>query len=99
MQQALASVEAIETYCPGMSIPKFHSQVKPLSNSSLYYYIANWIEGYPLHYVVDYVYTTFPSYELTMPEKVVLQLAEFVYNVTTCPIFIEKRMDPLSHNY
>jgi hypothetical protein len=95
MQQALTAVEAIETYCPDISVPKFHSRVEPLSNSSLYYYLTDWVEGDPLGYAMDYKYTTFSSFEITMPEKVVLQLAEFVYNVTTCPIPIENCMGPL----
>ena len=70
----------VEQYCPNIPIAKFRG----FSQHKLQYCFTEWIEGKPPNEEVlgnTSVVTT-----ISIPEKIVTSLAEFVYNLTTCPI-------------
>jgi hypothetical protein len=72
----------IEKYCPNIPAPK----VKGWCERKLEHYFTEWIEGKALH---EWVFEKDPhghSTNIKIPRKMVTSLAEFVYNLTTCPI-------------
>jgi hypothetical protein len=95
MQRGIASIQAVERYCPSVPVAKVHTQVEPLANHTLYYYLTDWIDGHTLGEDPEYreTYVGLSTSEVAIPQKVLIQLAEFVYNVTTCPIPIVACME------
>jgi hypothetical protein len=79
ISSAAEALTLIERYCPDIPIAKFKGW--GTSQGKLLYYFTEWIEGKQLSANVSDSGTTF-----SIPEKVVTLLAEFVYNLTTCPI-------------
>jgi|SRR2546423_5918057 len=59
-----------------------------LGNSSFRYYFMNWIDGHSLQDTQEYVmnYRGPGEYEITIPNRVIPQVAQFIHNLTTCPI-------------
>jgi hypothetical protein len=95
MRLAINSVNAIERCCPNIPTPRFHGDIGYLANKSRTYYLMDWIEGKALSEDMVYKQVTRPGSDgkstsiqvATIPEKnIITQLAEFVYNLTTCPI-------------
>jgi hypothetical protein len=93
MRDAIRSLKSLERYCPHVPVPRVYGELGSLANGSLIYFLTDWINGTtleddpecfgtPLNETVDGKILV--SY--TLPEMLVPQLAEFVYNVTTCPI-------------
>ena len=83
MEEAYYGVMAISTvqqYCPNIPTAKFVGY----GRGKLGHYFSEWIEGQTLHDKMASNYT--PGTYVKIPEKVVTSLAEFVYNLTTCPI-------------
>lgn len=86
---AIAALTKVHKYCPGISIPKFKGAVR----DKLHHYYTEWIEGQSLYYKlfgpddVAYIART-----INIPNKIVISLSEFVYNLTTCPIPKEESM-------
>ena len=74
------AIFTVQQYCPNIPTAKFvgYGQWK------LRHYFSEWIQGQTLHDKVASNYT--PGTPVKIPEKVVTSLAEFVYNLTTCPI-------------
>ena len=99
MEAAARVLHVIEHSCPDIPIPKIHGHLERLPNSTLIYYLSDWIDGHSLLDDNEYhVRSTGPnSYRFTIPEKTVTQLAEFFYNLTTCRIPFAKRMHPALH--
>ena len=79
ISSAAEALMLIERYCPDIPIAKFKGW--GTSQGKLLYYFTEWIEGKRLYANVSDSGATF-----SIPEKVVTLLAEFVYNLTTCPI-------------
>lgn len=86
------ATEAIETYCPGIPLPKYHGQLESIKDTDLVYCFMDWIRGRPLTEIVRYHSLphvdgmNYTFVESTIPRRTIRQLAEFVYNLTTCPI-------------
>ena len=83
VQYGINAMTLIHQYCPNVPIPKF----KGCNRGRFLYCFTEWIEGQTL---VDKILSS-PILEtgktsITIPQNVVVSLAEFVYNVTTCPI-------------
>lgn len=97
VRQGIEALDAIARHCPGLSTPKIRGQIEYLANSTLIYYFMEWVDGVPLyedphfdvhcqHIPCDGRNSSVVRYDVTIPPLVVPQLAEFVYNLTTCPI-------------
>jgi hypothetical protein len=98
INSAIMSLRAIERYCPDIPVPRVQGiRGSFISNSAIIYYITEWMEGECLwgdeqaFQCVQLNHQTsmnesVPSFNVTLSEKLVTQLAEFVYNLTTCPI-------------
>jgi hypothetical protein len=71
----------VEKHCPYIPIPRYRGfgQV-----DSLYYYFNDWIEGNTLDDMLPFKMSK--RRPIKLPIKVVTDLAEFVYNLTTCAI-------------
>jgi len=70
----------VEKHCPNIPVPK----IMGWCERKLDHYFTEWVDGKTLsEWVLDN-----DSYSaiVKIPEKVVTSLAEFVYNLTTCPI-------------
>ena len=89
--EGFRSLDVIQRYCPHLPVAKQYGEVGSLANDSLKYYFMEWKEGRDLGLEcfrnktrssgVDGGEATF-----SIPEGLVSRLAEFVYNLTTCPI-------------
>lgn len=94
VQEGFRSLEMIEKYCPGIAIPRQcgESGTLNLANGSLTYYFMEWLEGQELLAKCQYRNSSNEKWSKTsrqifsIPHCLVSQLAEFVYNLTTCPI-------------
>ena len=79
----ICATTLIHQYCPNVPIPKF----KGCSRSKFLYCFTEWVEGQTLHdKILNSPIKDTGKTSITIPENVVVSLAEFVYNVTTCPI-------------
>jgi len=76
-QCGVTAVLAVQKYCPNIPTPKLHG----FGREKLHHQFSEWIQGQTLHDKVDSDYMP-----VQIPEKVVTSLAEFVFNLTTCPI-------------
>lgn len=91
---ATEAMTLIDRYCPEISIPKLKR--RSISQGRLMYYFTEWIEGKPLLTKVQGSAITGETFSI--PENIVISLAEFVYNLTTCPI-PEEESEILSRLY
>ena len=96
MLQATSVLNVIARSCPGIPVPRVYAPVERLPNSSLIYYISDWITGDSLFNDPEYTMRSSgpSSYLFTLPEKTITQLTEFLYNLTTCRIPFAKCMNP-----
>jgi hypothetical protein len=96
MDLAIRSMQAIEEYCPDIPHPKLHGTSLG-SNSTLCYYFMDWIEGKVLvdsedmpvlepTLITNGNNSTGFEIQALISEAVAMQLADFAYNLTTCPI-------------
>ena len=74
------AISVVQRYCPNIPTSNFHGY----GRGKLRHYFSEWIQGQTLHEKVVSNHT--PGTPVKIPEKVVTSLAEFVYNLTTCPI-------------
>ena len=82
-EYGIGAMMLVENYCPNIPISKF----KGYAQRKLLYYFTEWIEGRSL---LDEVFGPQAYAQIgetfSIPERIVTSLAEFVYNITTCPI-------------
>ena len=74
------AIFTVQQYCPNIPTAKFRGY----GRGKLGHYFSEWIQGQTLHEKVESYHT--PGTPVKIAEKVVTSLAEFVYNLTTCPI-------------
>lgn len=97
VRQGIEALDAIKQHCPDIPAPRIHGQIESLANSTLIYYFMEWVDGVPLYEDLQFDLciqhipcgagnSSIVRYYATIPSPVVGQLAEFVYNLTTCPI-------------
>lgn len=97
VRQGIEALDAIKRHCPDIPAPKIYGQIESLANSTLIYYFMEWVDGVPLyedpqfdvcsqHVPYGGGNSSIVRYYATIPSLVVGQLAEFVYNLTICPI-------------
>lgn len=81
IRTAEKAMTLVEKHCPYIPIPRYRGfgQEDPLL-----YYFSDWIEGNTLYDRLPFKVSKRRSIKL--PNKVVIGLAEFVYNLTTCAI-------------
>jgi hypothetical protein len=96
MVDAIAAIRAIGHHCPSLPAPRLRGEMGYLANRTLIYYFMDWMKGVPLGKDPDYTEipdsppntegnATLPVFiEGTLPEKTIIGLAEFVYNLSTC---------------
>jgi hypothetical protein len=78
-----AAMSLVQQYCSYIPTPKYLGARQGL----LTHYFTEWVEGPTLHERVFAVISNLTlETPVKMPRKVVTSLAEFVYNLTTCPI-------------
>lgn len=79
-QYGVAAVSAVQRYCPNIPTAKLHG----FGREKLRHHFSEWIQGQTLHdkMASNYILGT----PIQIPEKVVISLAEFIFNLTTCPI-------------
>ena len=76
----MLAMSVAQKHCSNIPIPK----VMGWCQRKLDHYFTEWIEGKPLS---EWILDNDPySAIIKIPEKIVTSLAEFVYNLTTCPI-------------
>jgi hypothetical protein len=87
-EQGIKSLNAINECCPEIPVPRVQGAVRPLGNTTLFYYFTDWVEGHRIDHDKDYELEFFDlgTYRLKFPEKVIIQYAELFYNFTACPI-------------
>jgi hypothetical protein len=78
----------VEKYCPHIPMSKY----KGYKDSKLQFIFTEWIEGKTLADEAASLVNLGPTkWTYTIPEKLIIPLAEFVYNLTTCPILKTER--------
>lgn len=98
MRDAIRSLKLLERYCPHVPVPRVHGELGSLANRYLIYFLTDWIDGMTLDDDPEYrrsllneTENGIPLVSYTLPDGLVPQLAEFMYNVTTCPIPEDER--------
>jgi len=92
VHEGLRSLDVIEKYCPELPVPKRYGAMETLASGKLNYYFMEWKEGRDLgyectlHTLDNNTSSNSGENTFSIPERLVPQLAEFVYNLTTCPI-------------
>jgi hypothetical protein len=89
--EGVNSLAVVEKYCPELPIPKQYGQVGTAADGKLKYFFMEWIQGRDLGMVCDFPDPGFDPSDtggglFSIPERLIPQLAEFVYNLTICPI-------------
>jgi hypothetical protein len=82
-------------YCPDIPVP----EPKAWYRNKIHHYVTEWVEGNQLHEMV-FTYPRLYSDGTTvsnLPHKLVSSLAQFVYNLTSCPIPLDKCKGPFDH--
>jgi hypothetical protein len=89
-ESAVKVMQTIEQYCPTLPVPRAHGHVVSSENSTLIYYFMDWITGQQLYDLLDVKLVSNSSgilkHDITIPERIVRQMAVFDYNLRTCPI-------------
>jgi hypothetical protein len=83
----MAAISMVQNYCSNIPVAKYTR----CGRKKLQHFLTEWIEAETLHdkvFVPDFNYSAVTTVKI--PKKVVTSLAEFVYNLTTCPISREK---------
>jgi hypothetical protein len=95
--QAMNVVRVIKQNCPAIPIPGSHGEIQFLENNTHVFYFMDWLEGIRLDQDPQ-CRTSWEPYNstintpidnsviVTLPETIVTDLAQFVYNLTMCPI-------------
>jgi hypothetical protein len=98
MTRTINAMCAIGRYCPDLPTPRIRGEMGYLANQTLIYHFMDWMKGISLDEDPDYIEisepesntelnTTLPVYiQGTLPEKTIVGLAEFVYNLSTCAL-------------
>src|SRR5579859_662815 len=89
--EGIKSLEVVQKYCPELPIPRQYGEIGTAADGKLKYHFMDWINGLDLGMECDFPDPGFePSDEpgglFSIPERLIPQLAEFVYNLTICPI-------------
>jgi hypothetical protein len=89
VEQSISSLNAIKAYCPEIPVPRVQGVVHSLGNTTLSYYFTDWVEGHRIDrrdedHEVEFF--DLGTYRIKFPEKAINQYAEFIYNLTVCPI-------------
>jgi hypothetical protein len=75
----------IENKCPWVRAPRAHGEMQRLGDTEISFYFADWLEGtyweLPRGKMID-----LGVWEVPLPDNLLSQLTEFIYNVTTCPL-------------
>jgi hypothetical protein len=87
-EQGVMALKAIEQYCPGIPAPRVHGELYVFGNSRFRYYFTDWIDGHSLQDTQEYIMNPRGpgEYEITIPDRVIPQVAQFIHNLTSCPI-------------
>jgi hypothetical protein len=98
-----AVMRLVREYCPNIPLPESKAW---FSKNGLTHHMTEWVEGKPLYETVFRAESGcyFPNATtFRIPNKIVKSLAQFVYNLTTCPIPNDLRTSPLynelTHKY
>jgi hypothetical protein len=87
---AVNCLKAIERYCPGqVPHPTFHGDLFESKNGVFLYYLTDWIDdgiNFVDHEEFTYLADDLERYNQTFLEDVTRKVAQFFYNLTTCPI-------------
>jgi len=75
---AIQALILVQRYCPVIPI----SKIKGCSERKLRYCFTEWLEGKSLADELEFSRNT----SISIPEKLVTSLAEFIFNLTMCPI-------------
>jgi aminoglycoside phosphotransferase (APT) family kinase protein len=103
MRHAVRSLEAIAAYCPNLPVPRVYGYSIDKENATFCYYFMDWIEGKTLLRDTQIIRTKVSEkrgqfgVNITIPEKIVTQLASFFYDLTTYSIPKEKSSPKASH--
>jgi hypothetical protein len=79
------AVKALQVYCPHIPVVETHGGIEVVeSNSDYIFHFMDWVEG--VHPVETSTKDEAGWLNVTLPETLIPQLAQFVYNLTTCPL-------------
>ena len=88
VEQGIRSLNAIKEFCPEIPVPRVQGVIRSVGNTTLSYYFTDWVEGHRIDREEEYEAEFFDlgTYRIKFPEKAINQYAEFIYNLTVCPI-------------
>ena len=99
VRYGVATMKMLEKYCPEIPVPRVHGNLTLLGNLS--YYFMDWVPGKIMAWDCNYdkigegvneVGEMNEKWNVTVPERIMKQLAEVTYNLTNCPIPKEEGM-------
>ena len=98
VREGLSTLEALQKYCPA-HIPSVgtHGGITVVeSDSNYFFHFMDWVEGaHPRFTSITPLKNGWKS--ASLPENFVSQLAQFVHNLTTCPLPTTESNLPLRH--
>ena len=105
LHSAINSLTLLERYCPEIPVPRVHGEMGSLVNGSLMYYLTDWVDGTTLEVAPEAISVHLNKTigakvlaNITLPTGLATQLAEFLFNLTTCPIPERERSSPYHFN-
>jgi hypothetical protein len=85
LTHSVNALTTLEKFCPHLPVVRAHGGIVTVeSNHDFVFHFTDWVEG--SHPSVNYTKSENGLYEWSLPRNLVVQLAEFVYNLTTCPL-------------
>lgn len=71
--------------CPWVRAPRIHGEMEKIGDTEIFFYFADWVEGthwqLPQGKMID-----LGVWEAPLPDNLLSQLTDFIYNVTNCPL-------------
>jgi hypothetical protein len=70
--------------CPWVRAPRVRSEMERFGDSQLWFYFTDWVEG--TSWDASFSMIGVGLWESRLPDNLLSQLTDFIYNVTTCPL-------------
>ena len=84
MLSGIAAARAVEKYCPQIPVARFHGEAQNYRDSKVAFCLMDWVDA--VHLECEFKPHSVYGWVTVMPKNTVTQLAEFIYNLTTCPV-------------
>jgi hypothetical protein len=85
LNHSINALTVLEKFCPHLPVVRAHGGIVAVESSNDFvFHFIDWVEG--SHPYGNTTKSNNGLYEWSLPRNLIIQLAEFVYNLTTCPL-------------